>query len=394
MSEPGLGDSTTARLATGPWDLSTDMLAVASLDGYLTAVNASWERVLGYSPAELTSRPYLDLVHPDDVAATAAEAQALFLPGHVTVSFENRYRGKDGDYRWLSWSTRTSEDGQEVYCIVRDVTEHRVREAARTAELERLRRRDLMLTGVLENDVTLMYVKDLQGRYLLYNRSFAEATHLDQRGALEGKSGSEVLIGRDDTWLDPIHASKFRENDRRAERGPYRIEEVFGAPDLGARTYESIKFPLSDTSGTVYATCGISLDTTDRTQPLEALTAAAEALRDSENHYPSAGGERNRCRWELDADTVVRWVSPSSNRSWDGGPSSYSERWRSSWSTTPTAMPWPLGGPNCSQAGQCRRSSYAYGPRTAVTGGCRFRHDQPCTRRRFHRGGGRRGARR
>lgn len=57
------GDSPSGRGATDRWDVSTDMLAAVGADGYLRAVNAGWERVLGYWPEELTSRPYLDLVH-------------------------------------------------------------------------------------------------------------------------------------------------------------------------------------------------------------------------------------------------------------------------------------------------------------------------------------------
>jgi len=105
------------------WDMSVDLLAVADLDGYLTSVNASWERVLGYSPQEITSRPYLDLVHPDDIEATLQKAQDLLEPGQVTTNFVVQCRCKDGTYRWLDWSSRTAEDGGQVYCIARDVTD-------------------------------------------------------------------------------------------------------------------------------------------------------------------------------------------------------------------------------------------------------------------------------
>lgn len=96
---------------------------------------AGSEEVLGYSPSELMSRPYLDFVHPDDVEKTIAEAQALLDVEHVTVDFENRYRCKDGDYRWLAWSCRTSGDGTEIFSITRDVTEQvQVRQALAESE--------------------------------------------------------------------------------------------------------------------------------------------------------------------------------------------------------------------------------------------------------------------
>src|SRR5262245_55013810 len=70
--------------------LSTDLIAVASLNGYFTRLNPAAERILGYTEDELLARPYLDFVHPDDRASTAAELKAIGS-GRSTLSFENRY---------------------------------------------------------------------------------------------------------------------------------------------------------------------------------------------------------------------------------------------------------------------------------------------------------------
>ncbi len=59
------------------FETAADMLCIADLDGFIREANPSWERVLGWSPAELSGRPYLDFVHPDDVAATLEAAGAL-----------------------------------------------------------------------------------------------------------------------------------------------------------------------------------------------------------------------------------------------------------------------------------------------------------------------------
>ena len=104
---------------TGP-----GMLVIADLDGHLKVVNPVYERFLGRSAAELTGRPYLDFVHPDDMAATRAEAAKL-APGIDTVSFENRYRRGDGSYRWLRWSARTDLEKGLIYWVAYDVTEGR-----------------------------------------------------------------------------------------------------------------------------------------------------------------------------------------------------------------------------------------------------------------------------
>ena len=270
----------------GLWALSIDMLALASPEGYLTRLNPAWEETLGYRPEELMGEPYMSFVHPDDVQRTIAEASAIFDPGHRVVSFENRYRAKDGSYRWLAWNARVNHDSSAVYCVVRDVTDAKQADAERRKLLAELRERELMLTGVLENNMTLIYIKDLGGRYLLYNQTFADAFVLDARGAAEGKPGLEVLLGRDDVWLDPELQPVWRENDLHAAREPTYIEEWSDHPEQGRLTYDSIKFPLYDSDATVYATCGISLQTTERVRALERHRDAEERFRGAFENAP------------------------------------------------------------------------------------------------------------
>jgi len=107
--------------------LSLDMLAIANREGYFVRLNPAWQTVLGYSEEELLARPYDDLLHPDDREATLAEANRLFSGGE-TVAFENRYRGKDGVYRWLHWAARAAPEGGLLYAAARDVSERKLAE--------------------------------------------------------------------------------------------------------------------------------------------------------------------------------------------------------------------------------------------------------------------------
>ena len=102
--------------------LSLDMLCIASTEGYFVELNPAWERVLGHTQEELKARPFVDFVHPDDRRATLEEA-ALLSGGRDTVRFVNRYRTKGGDYRWLLWSSRLSEDGHWFLAVARDITD-------------------------------------------------------------------------------------------------------------------------------------------------------------------------------------------------------------------------------------------------------------------------------
>ena len=102
--------------------MSRDMLCIADFEGYLLRVNPAWAKTLGYTEEELTSVPYMDFVHPDDREATVGEDQSV-TGGAPVLLFENRYRCKDGTYRWMSWNAIPDTRRGLIYCSVRDVTE-------------------------------------------------------------------------------------------------------------------------------------------------------------------------------------------------------------------------------------------------------------------------------
>jgi PAS domain S-box-containing protein len=128
--------------------LSLDMLCVAGFDGYFKRLNPAWEKTLGYTEAELLSRPYVEFVHPDDREATRAEAQKL-AGGYPVMYFENRYYHKDGTLRWLLWASAPFPDQQVVYAAARDITDHKAAEElrARNTNLELL---DAMLASLTD----------------------------------------------------------------------------------------------------------------------------------------------------------------------------------------------------------------------------------------------------
>ena len=103
------------------FDMAEDLLCTTGADNRFKSLNAAWERVLGWTRDELMSRPYVEFVHPDDVAATAAESARIHEVDRELIGFENRFRTKDGDYRWLRWSART--DGETWFAIAFDVTD-------------------------------------------------------------------------------------------------------------------------------------------------------------------------------------------------------------------------------------------------------------------------------
>ena len=109
--------------------LSEDALCVARTDGYFLRVSPSMCQRLGYPEESLLDRPFLDLVHPDDLTATLGELESL-ASGARTIGFANRYRRSDGEYLWFQWAASPDLVSGLIYAVARDVTEERRLRAA------------------------------------------------------------------------------------------------------------------------------------------------------------------------------------------------------------------------------------------------------------------------
>ena len=106
------------------FDVSIDMLCFLDFSGYFKRLNPAWERTLGFTREELTSKPFIEFVHPDDRERTLAQNARVKSGGHA-LAFENRYLCKDGSYRWFLWNAAPDFDQEVIYSVARDITHHK-----------------------------------------------------------------------------------------------------------------------------------------------------------------------------------------------------------------------------------------------------------------------------
>jgi PAS domain S-box-containing protein len=106
------------------FELVPDMMCIASVDGYFHKLNGAWSSVLGYSEEELQSVSFFDFVHPDDREATVAENRKL-IAGKPVANFTNRYRHKDGSYRWFEWHATPADKSGSIFAVARNITERK-----------------------------------------------------------------------------------------------------------------------------------------------------------------------------------------------------------------------------------------------------------------------------
>jgi PAS domain S-box-containing protein len=141
------------------WRISPDVMAVASLaTGRFLTVNPAFTDTFGWSAEEATTRPFMEMVHPDE-RDDVARHMGILAEGTPLVGYETRVLHKDGSHRWVQWTI--SPEGEFLYGVARDITaEKHQADALRQAE-DALRQSQKMeavgqLTGGLAHDFNNM----------------------------------------------------------------------------------------------------------------------------------------------------------------------------------------------------------------------------------------------
>ncbi len=245
-------------------------ISQVNLHGCYTKVNDYYANMLGYRPEELVGASWEPTIHPEDLPVAKAAYQVMYASGKG--EFECRGVRKDGSifYKHVMMVKQSDLSGSHIghHCFMRDITERKASEDA-------LRTSEEQLQSILDNSSAVIYVKDLQGRYLLINRTYETLFHLE-RGAVKGKTDFDIF---------PFDIAKaFSENDQKViELGnPMEREEIAPHED-GLHTYISNKFPLRKADGSAYAICGISTDITQRKQVENRMRLHTHILESSPN---------------------------------------------------------------------------------------------------------------
>ncbi len=243
-------------------------ISQSDIDGRVFFVNPKLCDIAGAEPEAIMAFGWQQLIHPDDRERLIEKGRADIVAGITDSSADFRFVRKDGTIRWASSTATIVHDASGMptgkISVTEDITERKVAEDA-------LRTKELQLRGILDNTSAVVYLKDLQGRFILANRRSRELFSPHGNGMV-GKTDLEV-------FPEPV-ARKFIEADKEVARkqAPLVFEEV--APhDDGPHTYRSVKFPVMNEAGEVIAVGGISTDISDLKQAHEALQKKEKLLR-------------------------------------------------------------------------------------------------------------------
>jgi PAS domain S-box-containing protein len=245
---------------------TSQLVWVSNATGSEITTLSDWQAFTGQTAAQVTEWGWLNTIHPDDQARVRQCFQEAVQQKKL---YETEYQIKvaDGTYRHVAVRgvPILEDDGsiREWIGICIDISERKWAEGA-------LRQSQEQLQAILDNAPAVVYLKDLEGRLLLVNRSYEQLTELDRAQVL-GKTDAELF--------PPDLAAVYRANDRAVLEQKMAIQSEETAPSSkGIFTYLSLKFPLLDADGVPYALCGISTDITDRKQAEAALQQAKADL--------------------------------------------------------------------------------------------------------------------
>lgn len=248
------------------FNLSLDLLCVAGFDGYFQQLNPAWERTFGYSCEELMAVPYLEFVHPEDRHQTITEAIKIST-GQNTLFFTNRYRCRDGSYRWLSWHATPVPEAEAVYCVARDITEIKQTNLALCQSEARYRSLVSNLPGVVyrcqnDPDWTMDFLSDAIQDLCGY-----PATDFIQNRV---RAYASIIHPDDHKWVAAIVQSSIN------QREPFNVEYRIHHGDGSLRWVYERGQGVFAVDGTLDYLDGVIFDITDR-KKAEAALSLAEA---------------------------------------------------------------------------------------------------------------------
>ncbi|MFA4861467.1 PAS domain S-box protein [Methanoregula sp.] len=255
---------TALRLKTEELDqyftTSLDLFCIADTGGYFRRLNPEWGKTLGYTLAELEGKRFLDFVHPEDLPATLAAVADLNSQKEV-LDFTNRYRHRDGSYRWIEW--RSFPKGDLIFAAARDITKRKEIEEALKESEEKFR-------AIIDEMQDIFYRTDLAGKITMISPSAA---------VLAGYDSLDQLIGRDVTTVYADPSGRDSLLSALKEKGAvYAYPLILKTRDGTIKHVTTSSHFYRDSHGMILGVEGVIHDISEQQRAEEALRQANKKL--------------------------------------------------------------------------------------------------------------------
>jgi PAS domain S-box-containing protein len=282
------------------------LVFVTDADDRLLRYNSLFAGATGRPRDELVGKVCTELFRLADPETHRLNDAEIVRTGRPKLNVVERIETDEGS-KWYEVSKMPmADEAGKVYALLGfavDITERRLAEDA-------LRESQRRLQAILDNAPSVIYVKDLEGRFQLVNRSVERVAD---------RPAEEMLGKTDHDIFPPEHADAFTRNDREViETGlPVEREEVLRHGGE-SRTYISVKFPLTDSAGKPYAVCGISTDITERKLAEERLLGERRLSDEIIDSLPGTfyifDGRGRFRRWNRNLESLTGYTAEEISR--------------------------------------------------------------------------------
>jgi len=271
--------------------LVPDMVCMASADGYFKKLNKAWTDTLGFTEEELLGQPFSDFIHPDDLESTFVEVEGQLAGGH-TANFVNRYRTKQGQYRWFEWMA-TPAEGNLLFAAARDITQRKQAE-------ERLKEQHTIFNHLLEKTLAGYWDWRIQDNTEYLSPTFKKMFGYEDHELANAPETWQALINPEDL---PGVVEVFQRHVDSRGRVPFYNEVRYRHRD-GSTVWVICTGQVTEwgEQGEPIRMIGCHVDITTRKQ-------AEERLK-TQQYYLEKAQEIGRIgTWELDLrQNVLKWT--------------------------------------------------------------------------------------
>ncbi|WP_035984862.1 PAS domain S-box protein [Leptolyngbya sp. KIOST-1] len=253
--------------------VGSDLQVISGSDGYFKWVSPTLERLLGWTPEEMTARPWVEFIHPDDLDRTLKQDANLFRVSQDLLSFENRYRHKDGSYRWFLWNAQPYPTEQLIYAAAIDITDLKRTES-------NLRESETRFRQMTDAAPMMVWLAEPDQRCIYFNQSWLAFTGrtLEQE---TGLGWTEGIHPDDAEFCLGIYTHAF--NARTPFQMEYRLRHASGE----YRWVFDVGEPRFSSDGSFLGYIGSCFDIHNRKQAEETLRQRETELRLVTNAVPA-----------------------------------------------------------------------------------------------------------
>ncbi|MEO7801523.1 MAG: PAS domain S-box protein [Ginsengibacter sp.] len=252
------------------------VMFTTSIDGKFTFASSKAFQLTGFTLEQLKDMNYSALIDKDYLEMVN-ERYREQIKNHIKETYiEFCIRTQAGDLKWVGQSAvliieNTVPTGFQ--CIVKDISERKqMEEIVRKYKLQLVQNQD-RLQSILDNTTSLIYIKDLEGRYLLTNKKFKQVFDVNDE-AIIGKTSLEIVT------KDQAKGHRNVDEEVIRSKKAIEVEEVITS-STGVHNLLITKFPLLDTQNNVYGISGIATDITERVRYQQQLMQAKAIAEDA-----------------------------------------------------------------------------------------------------------------